>query len=344
MNRVIVVGAGRAGFSHIRSYAVLKEQVSVIGIVDTSDRKTQNVRSFLERHGVCVQCGLKIEQLSKLIDSETIIDVCTPTDSHVPLISKAFKNGARRFVVEKPLAESVKSASALKNLDISVGIVEQYVYSEMTNKLKALIVNNSSRPLAMITDFSKDRVPDSIKGRGFLKNGQAPHAATLEMHHQLAMAEYLNGISERILYARFGDMCISKNRRLKEHGVGLVSLYHINNVISVHYTNLMHNLIVRQVRVFNSDGSYIVVEYPHYYGCAGYIMLSKNGETGRTERILHEDALSTTLSSIVGALGQNQRPKTDLDFGMRLVQLINEVAEIANEKQSAESGCSARHF
>jgi predicted dehydrogenase len=117
---------------------------------------------------------------------DAIVDVCTPTSVHTESLAWGYTRGARRFVVEKPVAPEVSAWR--RQLDAmpaaQVFVVHSYLFSE------AFRIACDAMPEArdITITFTKDRRDDDHRGRGAGPDGRLPHLLHIEGPHQAAMA------------------------------------------------------------------------------------------------------------------------------------------------------------
>lgn len=97
--RVGIVGAGAIAPSHIEAWQALGAEVSIL--------HRTGARQLGERYGIRV-----IDDLDDLIAAVGIVDIISPTSTHLDIARRAFAAG-RHVVCEKPLAVTEADAVAL---------------------------------------------------------------------------------------------------------------------------------------------------------------------------------------------------------------------------------------
>jgi myo-inositol 2-dehydrogenase/D-chiro-inositol 1-dehydrogenase len=95
--------------THVRAWRALEVDVRVHSRHDPS--------RFATEHGIPA-----VADLDELIDRCDVVDVCTPTPSHEPLVLAAVEAG-RQVVCEKPLARSARTAQRLADAARDAGVL-----------------------------------------------------------------------------------------------------------------------------------------------------------------------------------------------------------------------------
>lgn len=108
--RVGIVGAGaivRRG--HLPVYGTMPE-VEVVGITDLDQRLLKEVSEEFKIPRYCASCEELLQD-----DSIEMVDICTPTPSHLEMVKVAARKG-RHILLEKPLATSLKDALEIERV------------------------------------------------------------------------------------------------------------------------------------------------------------------------------------------------------------------------------------
>lgn len=106
--RVGIVGAGGIAPPHIEGWLALGAEVAIL-------RRT-GAQELAERHGIPV-----IDDLDELIERSSIVDIISPTTTHLDVARRAFARG-RHVVCEKPLAVTAADAVALAQEASDAGV------------------------------------------------------------------------------------------------------------------------------------------------------------------------------------------------------------------------------
>jgi len=117
-----MVGPGYIGARHIEAWRRLG--VTLHGYTRSAARRAEVAAAFPE--------VTWHRELGTLLDAVEVVDVCTPTDSHAPLVLRAAAAG-RHVVCEKPMARTLDEASAMlagcadAGVQLHVGHLVRYV-------------------------------------------------------------------------------------------------------------------------------------------------------------------------------------------------------------------------
>ncbi len=98
--KVAVVGSGHLGKRHVRIWSNMNE-VEVVGVITRSIEQNRELEKTYR-----VKLFESLEELMKETAVD-VIDICTPTYTHVEWISKAAQAG-KQVICEKPLALTKK--------------------------------------------------------------------------------------------------------------------------------------------------------------------------------------------------------------------------------------------
>jgi predicted dehydrogenase len=112
--RVAVVGLG-IGFSHVSAYRELADRFEIAAVCDPVTAKLDIAKRFLD-----VEVGFESFDDLLAMDGLDLIDVCTPPDLHVPMVSRVLESG-RHAICEKPLAGSLAEIDALADCERASG-------------------------------------------------------------------------------------------------------------------------------------------------------------------------------------------------------------------------------
>jgi predicted dehydrogenase len=128
---------------------------------------------------------LTASELESLPWSDAVVDVCTPTAVHTESIRWAYGLGARRFLVEKPAADSYVDwrACLLDTPDALIFVAHSYMFSQ------AFEVMFDACPVvtSVSTAFDKDRAADDRRLRGADAGGRLADVMQIEVPHAFSM-------------------------------------------------------------------------------------------------------------------------------------------------------------
>lgn len=329
---IILVGYGKAGVLHCQCYSKLKElNINIVGVVDNDSKSLKRFINkyyeFNKEEKEKIIISNSLEEISDKIDiRNSVVDLCVPNDFHNLCAKKACDLGAKKIIIEKPIANSLLDARKIEELDADIAIAENYVYSNLTEQLKKILANYNLTPKFVRTEFSKDRRNDTINSRGFLKTGP-PHVFTVEMPHQIAIVNYLFGNPIENFGAWCEDMIIEKNR-FYEHGEGAIILHHEDGTISYNFSSLDGHKHLpirhRSVMIYCEGGVKIYCHYPSGGDDAffGAITIFENNHIAEKLSI-HDDTMASTLKMIIEKFKKNEKQLTDAAFGRRNLEIID---------------------
>lgn len=114
--RIGIVGAGAiARRAHLPAYGTIPD-TTVVGIADVDKVLAGRVADEFGLPRFCGSCEELLED-----DSIEMVDICTPTATHVQIIEIAARKG-KSILVEKPLAASLADSLKIKELVANTGI------------------------------------------------------------------------------------------------------------------------------------------------------------------------------------------------------------------------------
>jgi len=102
---VVVVGYGFMGTTHLESWSLIPE-ARILGVVGRHKAKAQHIA---KKYKVKVYPSLESAIKKREVD---VVDICTPTFTHCPLVVQAAEAGKHVFV-EKPIALTLRDADAM---------------------------------------------------------------------------------------------------------------------------------------------------------------------------------------------------------------------------------------
>ena len=244
MTSIVLIGSrGRAGMYHKKIYTELsiKDIKEVdIGVPNTYSSLNELVQKYpLER---------------------SVIDVCTPTSTHVEIIRKAYDHGARRFVVEKPAAFNLAEWRKLveETTDAQYFIIHNYLYSTAFKYARKFIAKNKWKVVNIHSTFSKDRTKDSISNRGVSESGIHPHIFQIEMPHQISLAIAVLGPIEVTNANCYLE--ILGNQNLPSLGHGMVKAKNLEGSTAELHTNLQGET-TRSLIIYRNTGESLQIQF-----------------------------------------------------------------------------------
>lgn len=309
---------------HLNSYRRLSHaDGNPVVYVVCGDRVDEDVHALLSgeaRFATAVQNG----DLDSLAEEGAIVDLCTPTSLHRDTLSWLRKRGFKRFLIEKPMACSSKDLDYMVGSDTVFEVMDNYMFSKATARVLELMADGFT-PVTMRSEFSKNRTEDSRNGRGF-SNGEAPHAFTVEMPHQLYLATAFLG-EGKVISASAEDM-ETGDSVFRNHGSGRIRLKHGGSV-SEHYSNLSASETTRIVRLADDMGNELIVRY-FIKGrplTSSVTFVGKDGSQ-HVELFERDDMMTSAVSHYYSVLSSGQM-RTDRNVAISNTMLIVDALRMA---------------
>jgi hypothetical protein len=182
---IVIVGAGKAGFLHFTSYYKLYKiglvDLNRIFFVDTNGSLGPDIFKLINIIARSYKVYKSFDSLlneEQLIPENTIIDLCIPSGTFIKTMQMINKYGFSNFLVEKPFVISDESTESnhltefLRKLKIIK--IENYLHSKVHKIIKHLINKYNLELSAVVTNFSKDRQAESLRGRAFRLDRHCP--------------------------------------------------------------------------------------------------------------------------------------------------------------------------
>jgi hypothetical protein len=264
---IVIVGAGKAGFLHFTSYYKLYKiglvDLNRIFFVDTNGSLGPDIFKLINIIARSYKVYKSFDSLlneEQLIPENTIIDLCIPSGTFIKTMQMINKYGFSNFLVEKPFVISDESTESnhltefLRKLKIIK--IENYLHSKVHKIIKHLINKYNLEVSAVVTNFSKDRQAESLRGRAFGLGQAPPSVFEIEVPHQIYICNDLFGDIDELIYVYSKDMIVEGNI-IKKHGEGLVVGKNPENALYIHYSNLCFNRVYRTIDIFFKNNYYL---------------------------------------------------------------------------------------
>ncbi|MDD5865300.1 MAG: hypothetical protein PUD07_02260 [bacterium] len=253
MKDIIIIGTGKASLLHYRSYKKIKVKGNIY-FVDIKKKSNyivnQNIYSSIKE---CVLINdLKVNNL--------IVDICTPKSEFLKLIEDCYSLNIKDILVEKPFVFNEKTINKINKLNIVM--VENYLYSKLTELIKSYIDNNNKKISLIYSNFSKNRIPESLNGRGY--NKKATLNYEIEIPHQIYISQYFlnNSYNIKNIITSASDLKI-ENITLVNHGYGLI-ISRSNDVDIIYESNLASMITQKRIIICTKDDYAIEGNYAIY--------------------------------------------------------------------------------
>ena len=252
MKDIIIIGTGKAALLHSNSYKKIENKGRLF-FVDINKRNRYNFKDTI--YSSILEC-IKANDLGV---NNLIVDICTPKSEFLKIINECDNLGIKDILVEKPFVIDNKLKKKLSHLNIVM--VENYLYSKLTKAIKDYIDINKKDIRLIYTNFSKNRVDESLSNRGF--NDIVTLNYEIEMPHQVYLTQYfLNNkrINNSITCSR--DLHIN-DRVLQNHAYGLI-VSKAGNVDIIYESNLASIITQKRIIITTKDNYTIEGNYAIY--------------------------------------------------------------------------------
>jgi predicted dehydrogenase len=335
---IVVVGCGSQAVRHLNCLAKLRQsgRGRVAALVDPCAERLDTCRQVVahhklhERNHVLVAHTLA-DVASQLDLGSVIVDIVTPNRLHLATAAEAHGLGARRFMVEKPLAHTYADAKRFLGLNCQFCVLENYLFSDVTRAAQRLLAEEGWTPIFVKSEFSKDRRFDSANGRGTAA-GYVPHVFTVEMPHQIAIVARLLGSFGRVVDAWHHDM-ILPDGRISNHGEGSITLVHSNGVPSYNFSCLQGfrhlPTTYRCVKVYCANDIKVFACYPTTIELDGAVLVYRGSKLLHREAFI-DDSLRNALREAIDCLDSGQESPSSLQFGVEVLKILDRGRRIAS--------------
>jgi predicted dehydrogenase len=317
----VLVGFGHAGRDlHLPSLARMPER-RVLGIVDplaaAPDPPVPVVPDLAH-----LRCG---------DPGEAVVHVCVPPADHAAVIRRAAALGFRRFIVEKPLADTAAGAAEIARLAqrhrLAVVVVANWLFSGLTRAIREEL-RRAGPPVLLRMRQSKMRITRTLSSR-------VPETAyVVEMPHMVALALHLLGEDVDLRCAAASDLVVG-GRRVAT--MGSADMWLRVGSVDVHLSSdLASPVRERWVDVTWADGT----------GVRGYLsgdaselwsQLSWRAADGsvRASCLVTDDTLGRLmLEAYAWFEGRGPRPASDPALHLLVCRLLDEAESAARTGRS----------
>jgi len=308
---VVIVGMGKAGLIHYNCYMKAQRHsdinLNVVALVDPQIHEREIDTSVFNPHLLT-----SFKSLPSLLGNRpVVVDVCAPNRSHYEIVLSTKMLAKPPFIiVEKPLCLTQREVDYLLNNYPSLFVAENYLYSKVTAEIRGVIERLDLKPYSLETKFTKNRVADTLRGRGYSRNIQSPpHAFEIEMPHQLAVALLLMGDINSVESSVCYPMKTNKGL-IAKHGAGRLVVKHVNGSISKHWTSLQDPYTIRMIKVKCKNNMVIIGEYSCDQTLTGRIQVIEDDIILEDFKVF-DDSIRYTLENAI-RLGNGYRQKNRL--------------------------------
>ena len=258
LTSIVIVGSGRAALLHLNAYMKIWDgQESPQIFIIAGDVIEPEIKDIVKKHPWYIQFK-ELQQVIQLKQPESIIDVCTPPATHGNIVEKMADAGFFRFLVEKPLVTTIDDLERIKSKKVRVVTMQNYLFSQATERTLDLIRTNEIIPKSMVSFFCKDRTHESVMKRGF-DGDDPPHVFTIELPHQLYLATEFMGPAK--VEAAYAESMRTGNLVYLSHGTGVIYLEHPCS-FSVHFSCLSSDTPIKCVVISDKNGQTLTMNFP----------------------------------------------------------------------------------
>ena len=323
MKDIIVVGTSKAGYLHIESYNKINNKANIYYVDISEGVKNKNIKK--QR----VYKSIKEAMLENNIrNNNVIIDICTPKEEFYNIIHQCIELDINDIIVEKPFIASKKFFE--KNKKLNIIMTQNYLYSEITKDIITFINERNLKIKTILTDFSKNRIADSLNKRGFMK--EITQNFEIEIPHQIYLANYILGYNGKIniMYKEQKDFLVG-NVTLKKHGYGKVIMMQ-DDVIVVHESDLMSENNRKEINIICDNNICINAKYLLYdenlnMKQNGKLTVRNNNSIIMEKNYITDDNMYNCLSEYYNYFNNNTRKSEYIDriiiFSKILKKILN---------------------
>lgn len=321
MKDIIIIGTGKAAFLHFNSYKKIQNigNIYFVDIKSTSDF-FKDIKIYSSILDVIKENSLDIKNL--------LIDICTPWRAFESVINECVDLGLNNILVEKPFIVNDTYFDKYKNINIMM--IQNYLFSDLTIDAKEIIKHRNLKIDSIFTNFSKNRVIDSSKQRGF-SNGTSTTIFEIEFPHQIYLANYFldNRKKNVINYIKTSDL-IFDNVTYKHHASVFVIAKKGNKKI-VHQGNMTINPIKKSIIILFKNSYVLELNYIIYNSLEvikpGVLNLYKNNKLIEHKTYEKDDNMYKNISYAYNYFNSAKANKRNIeiikDFSKEILEYIN---------------------
>ena len=327
LHRTLVVGFGHSGHFHLDALRKLEREHTAeefahepVGVVDP----------YLDRLDVHGDDGpLTFFRTLEAARGEfapdlTVVHVCTPPATHAEVLRAAVEAGYRKFVVEKPMANTLRDVESIRRLeeahdDVQILVVANWLVSRLTDAVGRHLAE--TEPGVQVTDVALRQAKPRFSRS--LANYSHKSVFDVELPHLVALACRLFGTDLRLVTAHCTDMVVN-DVRLPSMGTGHIGLATRDGTRIRLYSDLASPLRERSIRVAWSDGRSLWGHYP----CSSLdhhsqLMLVDESERLVDRAIFYDDTFRAFMTSAYAYLhGAGPKPVSDVELNAAVCTLL----------------------
>lgn len=254
--------------------------------------------------------------------SEAVFHVTTSPSIHLTCIEELVGSGARRIIVEKPMAGTWHDAERIAELGQGAEIlpVSVWLASRVTEVVEEVLGSGAIGALRSLhMEQSKPRF------RRTIRSDSHGSAFDIELPHQVLLALALAGPAERAVSVHTWPMQLP-DRSITSMGGAVVRLLHETGVASTLVTDLTAPTRLRRLHLVGTRGE-IVADYP----VSGDDDFGQVRVSGRARRKVVQDApLSRFVEQAYGYFsGAGAPPRGDVAMHLKCIALLESARQTA---------------
>ena len=132
-DKVGVIGTGKMGENHVRTYLSLYKHCQLVGIYDNNKEKSQQISDKYQ-----VQ---QFQSLSDLLQAVDAVSVAVPTEFHYDIGLTCIKHNVH-ILMEKPITNTITQAKELNKKALEAGVKLQVGHIELFNPLIKILTKS----------------------------------------------------------------------------------------------------------------------------------------------------------------------------------------------------------
>lgn len=275
--------------------------------------------------------------------SQVIVLVATPDQTHFQNVQEFAALGVNRFIVEKPLADSLAEFDDIIDFtgdgNLKIVSTSQVFTSDVVDTLRGVMASHDFEPVCYLHHWTKDRTERSLAG----ENMDNAHIFSFEPFHQLGIMEMFDPIVA-IEHAYARDMQLPEGEGVFEnHGLGVLVARHASGARSASVTGFTapgkYYSNQKVVNITGKDGSVIVVDIPVDEKTAGSVIyISPDGKVephavAENTITMMSKAQARLLGDCVSDAAQEPDSPTSPEFNKKLVALSEEAIALRDTRR-----------
>lgn len=325
MRNIAVIGAGRWGRNHIRTF----NQLDALAAIAELDR---NIRKIIQREYPDIEI---YDSIQALLENPQITgaSIATPAETHFDIALKMLAAG-KHLLVEKPITLYSREALQLKqmalerNLVLMVGHI--MLYHPAVLKIKSMVEQGQIGKLQYI--YSNRLNLGTVRQEENILWSFAPH--------DIAIINFLVGAEPTSVDAKGGIFL-----QPGIHDVTVTLLTYPNNIIAHIYVSWLHPFKEQRLVVIGDKGMVVfedsratdkLVFYPKGIDWVESRPVTRDGESQIIE-FDGEQPLTAECRHFIECIAAKKTPRTDGDNAVAVLKVLEQAQEalLSNKEETA---------